>query len=172
MIKLLGAAILVASGGFAGMLVAWEYSKKPKELKAMLSAIKILETEIMYTATPMVEAMEKVAENSVHNVAVFFQKAADELKSMNGCTAGEAWEKALDWYYKVSSLEKREMSILSNLGRALGISDQEDQEKHLHLASEQLKMEIIRAEEAAAKNTKMWNYLGFCGSLVIAIILY
>ncbi len=138
----------------------------------MLSAIKMLETEIMYTATPLVEALEKVGKGLAHNAAVFFQKAADELKSNKGCSAGEAWEKALEWYYAVSSLDKRELLILANLGKALGRSDQCDQEKHLQLACEQLKMEIARAEESAAKNTKMWNYLGFCCSLAIAIILY
>ncbi|MHB8157607.1 MAG: stage III sporulation protein AB, partial [Desulfocucumaceae bacterium] len=61
MFKLIGAAILVAAGGTAGMLVAREYVRRPKELKAVLSSIKMLETEIIYTATPLAEALESVA---------------------------------------------------------------------------------------------------------------
>ncbi|MFZ5633636.1 MAG: stage III sporulation protein SpoIIIAB [Bacillota bacterium] len=172
MLKLLGAVILVAAGGAAGMLVAREYARRPGELKSLLSSIQMLETEIIYAATPMAEALERVAGSADRKVAVFFRKAARELRSMTGCTAGEAWEKSLAWFYTVSSLSRQDMSILRNLGRALGVSDREDQAKHLRLACDQLKREIFRAEEDAVKNTRMWNYLGFCGALVAAIILY
>ncbi|MCL6610966.1 MAG: stage III sporulation protein AB [Peptococcaceae bacterium] len=172
MLKLLGAVILVAAGGAAGMLVAREYARRPEELKSLLSSIQMLETEIIYAATPLAEALVRVAAVSDSHVSGLFQKAARELRDMTGCTAGEAWERSLGWFYTVNSLTRREMSILSNLGRALGISDREDQAKHLKLACEQLKREIARAEEEAAKNTRMWNYLGFCGSMAAAIILY
>ncbi len=170
--KLLGAVVLVAAGGAAGMLVAREYSRRPGELKSLLSSIQMLETEIVYGATPLAEALESAAAGSDRGVAAFFQRTARDLRSMKGRTAGEAWQKSLEWFYTVSSLNRRETAILANLGRALGISDREDQAKHLRLACEQLKMEIARAEEEAAKNTRMWNYLGFCGAVAAAIILY
>lgn len=169
---MLGALILVVSGGVAGMLVARQYARRPRELKSLLSSIQMLETEIIYAATPLAEALERVAQGSDPAVADFFLRAARPLKDRNGCTSWEAWEKAQAWYYTVNSLSQREMSILSNLGRALGISDRDDQLKHLKLACEQLKREIARAEEEAVKNTRMWNYLGFCASTVLAIILY
>ena len=172
MLKIIGSLMLVAAGGVAGMMVAREYAKRPGELKALLSAIQMLETEIMYTATPMVEAMERVASGADRRVAGFFRDAALDLKSMAGRTAGEAWEAAMDRFYPRCSLSRGDMSILGNLGRALGRSDREDQAKHLRLASEQIKMEIIKSEEDASKNTKMWNYLGFCGALAAVIILY
>jgi len=172
MLKLIGALLLVAGGGAAGMLMAREYFRRPPELKSLLSSLQMLETEIIYSATPLAEALERVAAGSDKGVAGFFRRAARELGAGAGCTAGEAWEKALAWYYTVNSLSGREMSILSSLGRALGISDREDQRKHLKLACEQLKREIARAEEEAAKNGRMWNYLGFCGAMAAAIILY
>jgi stage III sporulation protein AB len=171
-LKLIGTLLLVAAGGTAGMLVAREYAKRPGELKSILSSIQMLETEIIYSATPMAEALEMVAGGADKNVAGFFWKAAQELRSMTGCTAGEAWERALEWSYPSNSLLPKDVAILRNLGRALGISDREDQARHLKLACEQLKREIIKAEEDASKNAKMYNYLGFCGALVAAIILY
>ncbi len=172
MLKLIGVVILVASGGLAGILVAWEYAKKPRELKALLSTIQMLETEITFAATPLAEALHKIAKCTDPHIAVFLQKAAHYMQLKDGCTSGEAWHKALKWYYTVNSLNKREMTILYNLGNVLGMSDIEDQKKHLNLASEQLKREIIRADEEEAKNAKIWTYLGFCGSLVMAIVLY
>lgn len=170
--KLLGAAVLVAAGGAAGMLVAREYSRRPGELKSILASIQMLETEIVYGATPLAEALERAAAGSDRGVDVFFQRTARELQSMRGSTAGEAWQRSLEWFYTVNSLNRQETAILANLGRALGISDREDQAKHLRLACEQLKREIARAEEEAARNSRMWNYLGFCGAMAAAIILY
>ncbi|MFZ5647832.1 MAG: stage III sporulation protein SpoIIIAB [Bacillota bacterium] len=172
MIKFIGALLLVAAGGAAGMTVARQYAKRPGELKALLSSIQMLETEITFAATPLAEALERIAEGSEPAVADFFRRAAHELRPVNGRTAGEAWEKAMDRLYSASSLSKRDMHILAGLGRAIGISDRDDQAKHLKLACEQLKMEIARAEEEASKNTRMWNYMGFCGALAAAIILY
>jgi len=152
--------MLVTAGGVAGMMVAREYAKRPGELKSLLSAIQMLETEIMYTT------------GADQRVAGFFRDAALDLRSTAGRTAGEAWETAMERFYPRCSLSRGDMSILGNLGRALGRSDREDQAKHLRLASEQIRMEIIKSEEEAAKNTKMWNYLGFCGALAAVIILY
>jgi stage III sporulation protein AB len=61
---------------------------------------------------------------------------------------------------------------LRSLGSSLGISDRADQIKHLTLAMEQIKLENIKAEDEAARNVKLWNYLGFLGGLVIVMILY
>ncbi|MFZ5596573.1 MAG: stage III sporulation protein SpoIIIAB [Bacillota bacterium] len=169
---MLGAALLVAAGGAAGMMVAREYSKRPGELRSLLSAIRMLETEILYAATPLADALERVAAGSERTAAGLFGKAAGELMSKKVCTAGEAWERALNWSYQRNSLTRKDMAILKSLGMALGISDREDQAKHLKFACEQLSLELARAEEAAEKNTKMWNYLGFCGALVVTIILY
>ena len=172
MIKLIGSLVLVAAGGAAGMLVSREYSRRPADLKSMLSSIQMLETEIIYAATPLAEALDRVSRGSDPGAAKFFRRAALEMGDAGGSTAAEAWERSLAWYYTVSSLVGQDVNILANLGRALGISDRDDQAKHLRLACEQLKREIARAEENSAKNARMWNYIGFCGSLVAAIILY
>lgn len=172
MFKLIGAVVLVAAGGAAGMLVARDYARRPVEIRSLISAVQMLETEIIYAATPLGEAMERVACASDGIVAGFFREASRSLNSGEGTTAGEAWEKALAGFYGHSSLTAGDSAILKNLGRALGRSGRTDQEKHLKLACEQLKREMASAEEAAAKNTRMWNYLGFCGALAAVIILY
>lgn len=172
MIKLLGAFLLVAAGGAAGMAVARQYSRRPVELRSLLSSIQMLETEITFAATPLAEALERVAGGSDPVVADFFRSASGEMGPEYGRTAGEAWEKAMGRLYRASSLSKRDMHILGGLGRVLGISDRDDQSKHLRLACDQLKIEAARAEEEASKNARMWNYLGFCGALAAAIVLY
>lgn len=168
----MGALILIAAGGAAGMMVAKQYARRPAEIKSIISSIKMLETEILYAATPLVEALERVASVSDKSVAKLFSSAYQELNRKNDSTAEEAWEKSLNDFYPESALSLSDLSILRNLGKALGKSDRSDQEKHIRLAYEQLRRELDKAEEDAAKNTKMWNYLGFCGAMAAVIIIY
>lgn len=172
MIKLVGAAMVVASSALGGMAVAGRYSRRPRELKSIASALQMLETEIAYGANHMKEALEQVAARCDKGAAPLFSRAAAELSSASGITAAAAWECSLCAHYRDSALNPQDLVILRSLGSSLGISDREDQIKHLNLAMEQIKSENLRAEEEAARNVKLWNYLGVLGGLLVVLILY
>ena len=171
MLKLLGSVIIVSTCGMAGLLKARNYTRRPKELRYLQSALQILETEIAYAASPLVKAFHSVAACCEKNVAGLFRSASYELLRMSGQTAGEAWDKALAVFYPQTALTQSDLSILRNFGSTLGISDREDQIKHLRLTQEQLKAEIEKAEEEAGRNAKIWNYFGFFGGIVAVLIL-
>lgn len=172
MLKLIGSVMIILGGGFAGMIMARDYVRRPRELRAVQAVLQMLETEITYTATPLVEALERVARRADPGLRSLFLTAAAELRSMSGCTAREAWNAALGKYYPASALNENDLRILQNLGNALGVSDRLDQSKHFRLALEQLKLETSRAEGEAAKNVRMWNCLGFCGSMALVLLIY
>ncbi|CCO08906.1 stage III sporulation protein SpoIIIAB [Desulforamulus hydrothermalis] len=171
MLKFIGAAAVLLSCTLMGLLVAGSYSRRPVEIRCLLNALQMLETEVTYGATPLPEALAAVAERCDPRVALLFNRAAQELLTMRGLTAREAWEAALREFYPGSALTNSERAILLELGNSLGISDRSDQVKHLVLAKEQLKLEQAKAEEASLKNSKVYNYLGFLGGLTIVLIL-
>ncbi|MDD2554093.1 MAG: stage III sporulation protein SpoIIIAB [Desulfotomaculaceae bacterium] len=172
MIKLLGAAMVVASSGIGGMTVAGRYSRRPRELKSLGYALQMLETEISYGANQLKVALEQVANRCDKVVAPLFSRAAAELSAATGITAAAAWENSLCAYYRKSALNPQDLIILRSLGSSLGISDRADQVKHLNLAMEQIKSENTKAEDEAARNVKLWNHLGFLGGLLVVLILY
>jgi len=172
MLKMVGATLVVLAGGLSGLVVAGNYSRRPRELRSLRSALQMLETEIAYGATYLPEALGQVSRRCDKTTAVLFSEAAEELSSMSGVTASEAWEKALGKYYPATALNSHDLSILHNLGASLGISDREDQVKHLRLAMEQIDAETACAEDEAARNAKLWSYLGFLGGLLIVLLLY
>lgn len=172
MLKLVGSAMVVAASGLTGMAVAGNYSRRLRELRSLRSALQVLETEIAYGATPLKEALAQVSDRSDQFIGPLFSRAADELSDMSGVTASEAWERALNYYYPSTALKPQDLFILRNLGSSLGVSDREDQLKHLQLAMEQIGRETIVAEEEAARNVKMWSYLGFLGGLMLVLVLY
>lgn len=172
MIKLLGAIIIITCTGLLGMSKARKYALRPAELRNLQSALQILETEIIYGATPLPEAMEQVAARTEKSISSFFGNVRKELLSMTGCTVKEAWDRALELFASRTVLDKADISILRQLGTYLGMSDREDQAKHLHLAMEQLKLEAANAAEKAKTHVKLWNYLGFLSGLLLVILFY
>jgi len=172
MFRLIGGLLIVSTTGFAGWQMARLYARRPLELRQFISALQMLETEITYMATPLPDALSRVAEQVEPSVTPFFSFIVNELKSSRGRSASEAWNNALEWYYPQSALGRSDLGILRGLGNSIGISDREDQGKHLRLAAEQFKMALVTAEDAAAKNVKMWNYLGLLGGLIVVLALY
>jgi stage III sporulation protein AB len=164
--------LVVAGGGLAGLAVARRYARRPAELRQLQSALQMLETEITYASTILPDALGGVASRCDRSVAVLFTAAREELLSMQGDTAAEAWEKALLRFYPDSNLTSADLAVLRTLGGVLGISDGRDQAKHLSLAREQLQSQIARADRDAAGNVKLWSYLGFLGALAVVILIY
>jgi stage III sporulation protein AB len=172
MLKFLGAAMVVAASGLSGLAVAGSYAKRPRELRALRSALQMLETEIMYGATRLPEALDMVASRCEQTVRPLFKQAGLELAAMSGISAAQAWENALAVYYPASALKPQDHSILVSLGMSLGRSDCSDQVKHLRLTMEQVTQEASNAEEEASRNVKMWSYLGFLGGLTFVLVAY
>lgn len=171
MLKVIGAVTLFLACGLFGLSAAAGYLRRPVELRAIRSALAMLETEIVYGATALPEAFQRVAGRSGRAAAPLFQMAAGEFKAAKGITAREAWDKALSTYYPNTSLTVQDLSVLTDLGSSLGISDREDQTRHLRLAIEQIGSSTATAEAAAARNARLWSYMGFLGGLCMVLIL-
>ncbi|MBE3588584.1 MAG: stage III sporulation protein AB [Thermoanaerobacteraceae bacterium] len=172
MFKLLGSLLIILAAGGMGITISGNYARRPRDLRSLQAALQMLETEITYTATPLPEALGQVALRAGGRVAPLFSRAREELLSLSGCTAQEAWETSLKEFYPGTALKPADLAILRRLGAALGISNIQDQSKHLRLAMEQLGLEMARAEEEAARYVKLWNYLGFLGGLAAVLMLY
>jgi len=172
MLKILGAGLAVAACAGIGFTMARDYTERPRQLRAIESALQMLETEIVYGATPLTEALDYIAAGCDPGVNVLFRQTAKELRQSGGCTAGEAWHQALTALFRVSALKNADIAVLKRLGVSLGLSDRQDQEKHLKLAREQLRQEIRLAEELAGKNGRLCKYLGVLGGLALVLVLY
>lgn len=172
MIKAIGMFLTLTACGSMGMTWAGVYEKRPKHLAALDSALQLLETEIIYGATPLKDAMASVSQSCEPAISGLFKHTALELSKMEGVTAGEAWSQAVTAFQQESVLNDSDFKILKRFGASLGISDREDQAKHLELTRSQLKLAAAQAESAAKKNSSMFRYIGFLGGLFLVLILY
>lgn len=168
--KLIASGLVIFASSMTGFSVARSYRERPRHLRAMQSVLQGLATEISYGATPLPEAFAHLGRTSQRPVADLFF-AAEETLRQPGSTANEAWQRGLERLAAGSALLKSDLSILSQLGSQLGLSDRQDQERHLLLAVQQLAREESRAEEARQSNERMWRYLGVLSGILLVIVL-
>lgn len=171
MLQVAGAMLVIVAAGALGLTVSQNYARRPRELRALQSALSLLETEIVYAATPLTEALEQVSRRAEPCASGLFARAHTELGSGSGTTAQEAWETALDKYYPDSCLRPEDLTVLQGVGKVLGTSDRQDQTKHLRLAHERLRMLNLKAEDEARQNVRLWRYLGLFAGLATVLIL-
>ncbi|WP_027417581.1 stage III sporulation protein SpoIIIAB [Aneurinibacillus terranovensis] len=172
MLKLIGAAIILLSTTLAGLRVAGYFARRPLQIRQLRTALKILETEIVYGATPLYQALEHIANRLHGEVSRLFKTAARLLDNNDELTTYECFRKAIEQTWPHTAMKAPEKEMLLHLGTVLGQSDREDQKKHIELTIINLHSEENQAKENQAKYEKVAKSLGFLGGLLVVILLF
>jgi len=172
LLKVTGAGLIILSSGFLGLILSHIYQARPAQLKALISGLKLLETEIVYASTPLPQALGRIGERLEGIVKLLFLETATLLREEPGLPAAEAWEEGLKKLKEQGALHWQDLEILKALGQGLGVSGREDQVKNLELAREHLKRQLALAEEVAQRQGKMWRTLGFLLGVTLVLLMY
>lgn len=171
MMKLTGALLILFAATMLGFLQSAQYAKRPRQIRALMQALQSLETEILYGFTPLPHALNKIGRSLEAPIADLFTETAAQLSSSKGMSTKEIWDERVKSFWPETALGTNERSTLLQLGEHLGLSDREDQRKHIRLAMEQLKSEEVRARSEQLRYEKMWKSLGVLGGLLVVILL-
>lgn len=172
MLKIVGAIIVVSATSMLGITFANCHWQRVRELRDLQFALRMLETEIGYTFTPLPIALERIGKKMQTVFKDLFLQTRNFYVKSGELTMEEAWEKALGEIKSRAALKNPQIEVLSELGKCLGVSNKEDQLKYITLTADFLKNEEIAAREAQQKYGKMYKYLGFLGGLVLVILIY
>ncbi len=170
-IKIFGCLVIMTCATSAGFLMANGYKKRVWELRAFQQALQVLESEILYTSTPLPQAVDKTAHSTEAPVNRIFFDVGQILEERKGYTAGEAWCTAVDRNRDILSLDCEDLQIIRSFGKNLGSIDKENQEKSFKLAKYQLKAQQAKAEEERSKNERLYKNLGFLLGAALVILL-
>lgn len=170
-LKLVGAALVLLASGAFGFIVAGIYSRRPAELRSFAAGLELLETEISYALTPLPMALANAATSLRGPAARLFAYVARRLANGPGDTAAEVWQRGIARVWPRTALTAGDRDILWALGAHLGVSDREDQVKHLALARQRLSAACTEADAQAAKDGKLWRSLGILGGAAIVLVL-
>lgn len=161
--------LVIAGSALCGFVIAKNYADRPRQLLSVRAGVEMLMTEIVYAATPLSEACIGVSKSQGKPVADFFATVGRGLADM--MTVNEAWARGLEELRLSSSLLLPDLEVLRTLGEVVGVSNREDQERHLLIACQRLHALHTLAMDEASRNVRMWRYLGFLIGVVVVIII-
>ncbi|WP_426349441.1 stage III sporulation protein SpoIIIAB [Alloiococcus sp. CFN-8] len=147
------------------------YKRRVYSLRELRRAVLQLQNEILYTFTPLPEAIEHIYEKSSGEIKMFFLDLADILKRGSCESVYAAYIEAYKSHCDKLFLSSSDELLVSDLFKSLGEVDIIGHEKIFNLFLETVKGPIEESEELMKKNLKMYRYLGVCVGLGIVIII-
>lgn len=166
----MGAGLVLFSSGILGMELAKNLTRRTEELRQIQFGLQVLETEIIYGATPLPEALKIVAGQTKGQVAEVFAGTGRILLNGQGTAAGEAWSTTLKEKESQLLLSRADLLLLYQFGHGLGESDREDQKKRLSMVRCHLKNQEEQAERERFQFQKVWQSLGWAVGMVIVLL--
>ncbi|HHV26227.1 MAG TPA: stage III sporulation protein AB [Tissierellia bacterium] len=170
-LKIIGCTLIVLSSSLIGYIYGKSYKERLENLIYLENCIKILETEIMYGANPLPEALKNVYKKGNKKVSFIFDRISQALKEHKSGEVLECFLMVSDTMKKNLNFKKEDVEVFTNLGRTIGSSNRKDQEKSFKLILAQIKALQKEARLEKEKNEKMFKNLGFLSGLAIVIIL-
>ncbi|MFP7493666.1 stage III sporulation protein SpoIIIAB [Terribacillus saccharophilus] len=168
--KLVGAILVLIAATWAGFDLSRRLQQRPKQIRQLISSLQVMEAEILYSQTSIIETSENLAKQVPKPAAEFFHQLADQLQ-LHPEGLYECWEETTETWMSSTALKAAEKDIWLQFGRTLGQHDFEQQQKHIQLARTHLERELEEAEEANQRYGKMFRNLGFLTGLLIVLLL-
>ncbi|WCK53153.1 stage III sporulation protein SpoIIIAB [Aneurinibacillus sp. Ricciae_BoGa-3] len=172
MLKLIGASIILFSTTFTGLKAAGRLARRPVEIRQLQTALKLLQTEIVYGATPLSQALDHIAKRISGSVGKLFSMVAGMLNGQQELTVYQSFETAAAEIWPTTAMKQPEKEILLQLGGILGLSDREDQKRHIELALMNLQSEEKHSLDQQSKYEKLYKSMGLLSGLLVIILLY
>lgn len=168
--KVLGSALILISSTLIGLLMAGKYKTRVKQLKQIQNHFQMIETEIFYTATPIIEVIEKISRQSKQPFSNIYGEIVKNLKKKEGKSLGIIWENAFERQKSYTQFVKEDLEVIYFFGNLLGTSDRQSQIKNVKLVQNQLKKLEEYAEKNWIKNEKLFRNLGILSGISIIIM--
>lgn len=170
LLKISGSILILLSTSLLGYLYGSSYRDRVNNLVLLENCIRILETEIIYGANPLPEALINVYRKGNSKVSFVFKEISDQLV-LNKRTVLECFQSIENILKEKLKFNDEDIEMFFSLGRTIGVSNRVDQEKNFKLLLVQIETLETEARESRDKNEKLYKSLGILLGLVIVIIL-
>lgn len=170
-LKALGSSLVIMTGIYIGFTLAARCTERPHQIRQIVSCIVTLKAYINYISLPLSEALVKCTDGTDGVIAKFFMGVSRKLEENRWMNPEEAMKQTMSNLGSQLVIEQPEREVLLMMGANLGTMNKTEQEKYLTMVQEQLEQLEQGAVRIRDQNTKMYRYLGICGSLVIVLLL-
>lgn len=166
-----GILLLVGAGTMFGFYKAYGYRKRITDIIMLQNAFRLLETEIFYTLTPVPVAMAALEPKIPDALQQFFHRVWIAMEQEQQ-PVFRAWEQGMLFLEQATFCGAEELGAVRSFGLSLGEGDLQAQQKNFQLLQQRLNYALEEAEQQRLQQGKVWQYMGVCVSMVVAIILY
>ncbi len=177
LLKWAGGLLVFAACSALGFYRAFLLGRRVRWIRESMHGVQRLETEIAFAGTPLLTALVKpvmtgtpVSDSFFTVLRTHLLKQVAERRSEGEVDVRRVWIELCGGRLYPFSAKQAELELLRELGVSLGVSDRDDQIKHLRLASHHL---AALAEDALAEQQKyesMWRSFGVLGGLLLVIL--
>lgn len=171
MLKIISILIIFLACTYIGFYYGENFKKRNSQLNEILKGILLLNNEVMYTNTPLPEALRYVALKVDYPLRNLLLKVSENLVKGESKSVYEAFNeeyKKEKHNFKIIDEDKR---VISDFLKSLGESGVYGQDKIFNLAIENIKVNCKASELIASKNTKMYRVLGVCIGAMLSLFL-
>ena len=144
---------------FIGYFIGENYKRRSQNLKEIQKVLLLLNNEIIYSNTPLPNALFDVGNKVSEPISNVFIKMANMLDEGTSNSLYESFEKAYLDDYK----------ILEDFFKTLGSSGISGQEKIFSLALENIDINYKEAKKKEKENIKLYRTLGISIGAMLAI---
>lgn len=146
------------------------YLDRCRQLREIGSALRALETEIVYGRALLPAVCSQLAARGLGMGSELFGLVGMGLADRN--SASQSWTRALAELGRRSALDREDLAALAPVGGVLGQTDPADQAAHLALARKAIEERVATAAADAARNNQLWSYLGLLGGLGLVLLVF
>ena len=170
-LKILGSVFVIISSTLIGFTIGTRYKNRYLNLIQLENCIRLLETEIIYHLNPIPSALENVYLKGNKKVSYIFIKIKEQLTSNSDNSLSECFNKVVKDNKQKLDLSDEDVEILLTLGNVIGISDRNDQLKHIKSSLVQINNAQKNAELEMKKNETMYKRFGFLMGVLVTLVL-
>lgn len=169
MIRLLGAALVVAGCGALGLAGVARLDGRVKDLGELAAGLDTLQRELGWRLAPLPDGLETAAKAAHGPAAQFFSQCAQKAGQPEGQPFQEVWRDSLNEApLRLSAEDKR---FLERLGAVLGRYDGDSQRLALEDGAAGLRQLQGAAADDRSRLGRVYGVLGMTAGLLLAIIL-
>ena len=169
MIRLRGAALLVAGCGGLGMGAVGRLDDRIRDLRELSAGLELLRRELGWRLTPLPKALTAAAEGSDGRAAQFFRFCGQKAAGLSGTPFQQLWREGLAQC--PLRIEREDRALLEQLGPVLGRYDGDSQCQAVEKALAGLARQQSQAEENRRRLGRVYGVLGVTAGLFLAILL-
>lgn len=171
MLKILACITIIIASTAIGFNYGDSFKKRTKQLNEFQRCINQLQNDMIYTFTPLPEAISNIAEKSKYPIKSIFEEISSLLFSNAVDSAYDAFCKVFNDKKEVLNLNKEDLNVILDLAKTLGECDIDGEKRMFSLTLGSLKKQIENSEISMNKNVKMCRYLGFSLGAMVVIML-